>query len=151
MEKGGTTKQGYDYVPQEAIDELSYTMGKVSKSVSGSNVLSGAYVKSGSKAKTKSKGANDLTKRLLAMTDDEDKTKVILEKDVKEMQKYVSDKLIIAFYLGLPKAYDFKGDYSYGGGIINYDLNKCLLYTAKFNIWMRIIYSSQKTILLEML
>jgi len=124
MEKGGTTKQGYDYVPQEAIDELSYTMGKVSKSVSGSNVLSGAYVKSGAKAKTKSKGANDLTKRLLAMTDDEDKTKVILEKDVKEMQKYVSDKLIIAFYLGLPKAYDFKGDYSYGGGIINYDLNR---------------------------
>ena len=124
MEKGGTTKQGYDYVPQEAIDELSYTMGKVSKSVSGSNVLSGAYVKSGSKAKTKSKGANDLTKRLLAMTDDEDKTKVILEKDVKEMQKYVSDKLIIAFYLGLPKAYDFKGDYSYGGGVINYDLNR---------------------------
>ena len=57
------------------------------------------------------------------MTDDEDKTKIILEKDVKEMQKYVSDKLITAFYLGLPKAYDFKGDYSYGGGIINYRLD----------------------------
>ena len=123
MEKGGQTKQKYDYIPQEAIDELSYTMGKVSKSVSGSDVLSGAYVKSKGKGKAKSKGANDLTKRLLAMTDDEDKTKIILEKDVKEMQKYVSDKLITAFYLGLPKAYDFKGDYSYGGGIITYRLD----------------------------
>jgi len=121
--KGGTTKQGYIYIPQEAIDELSYTMDKASKSVSGSDVLSGAYVKSKGKNQSKPKGANDLTKRLLSMTDDKDKTKVILEKDVKEMQKYVSDKLITAFYLGLPNAYDFKGDYSYEGGIITYKLD----------------------------
>jgi len=145
--KGGKTKVKYDYIPKEAIDELSYTMDKVSKRVSGSNVLSGAYVKSASKvkAKTKSaskvkaktKGSSDLTAKILAMmTDGEGNKKVILSTDVKEMQKYVSDKLITAFYLGLPKAYDFKGDYSYSGGLVNYeeDYAKKIVVDALKNI-----------------
>ena len=145
--KGGKTKVKYDYIPKEAIDELSYTMDKVSKRVSGSNVLSGAYVKSASKvkAKTKSaskvkaktKGSSDLRAKILAMmTDGEGNKKVILSKDVKEMQKYVSDKLITAFYLGLPKAYDFKGDYSYSGGLVNYeeDYAKKIVVDALKNI-----------------
>ena len=145
--KGGKTKVKYDYIPKEAIDELSYTMDKVSKRVSGSNVLSGAYVKSASKvkAKTKSaskvkaktKGSSDLTAKILAMmTDGEGNKKVILSKDVKEMQKYVSDKLITAFYLGLPKAYDFKGDYSYSGGLEYYeeDYAKKIVVDALKNI-----------------
>ena len=114
--KGGKTKVKYDYIPQKAIDELSYTIDKVTKGISGDKLLSGVYVKSDAKSKTKS-GSN-LTAKILAMTDDEDKKEVILEKDVKEFQKYISDKLITAFYLGLPLAYDFKGDYSYGGGVI---------------------------------
>ena len=116
FEKGGKTKVKYDYIPQKAIDELSYTINKVTKGISGDKLLSGVYVKSDVKSKTKS-GSN-LTAKILGMTDDEDKKEVILEKDVKEFQKYISDKLITAFYLGLPEAYDFKGDYSYGGGII---------------------------------
>jgi len=116
FEKGGKTKVKYDYIPQKAIDELSYTIDKVTKGISGDKLLSGVYVKSDVKSKTKS-GSN-LTAKILGMTDDEDKKEVILEKDVKEFQKYISDKLITAFYLGLPEAYDFKGDYSYGGGII---------------------------------
>ena len=112
-------KNKYEYIPKEAIDDLSYTMGKVSKKVNATNVLSGVYVKSASKVKAKTKGSSDLTAKILAMTDEEDKNKIILSKDVKEMQKYVSDTLITAFYLGMPKAYDFKGDYEYSGGIIN--------------------------------
>jgi hypothetical protein len=119
--KGGKTKVKYDYIPKEAIDDLSYTMGKVSKKVNATNVLSGVYVKSASKVKAKTKGSSDLTTKILAMTDGEDKNKIILAKDVKKMQKYVSDKLITAFYLGLPKAYDFKGDYSYSGGLMDYE------------------------------
>ena len=135
--KGGKTKVKYDYIPKEAIDELSYTMDKVSKRVSGSNVLSGAYVKSASKVKAKTKGSSDLTAKILAMmTDGEGNKKVILSTDVKEMQKYVSDKLITAFYLGLPKAYDFKGDYSYSGGLVNYeeDYAKKIVVDALKNI-----------------
>jgi hypothetical protein len=114
--KGGKTKVKYDYVPQNAIDELSYTIDKVTKGISGDKLLSGVYIKSDDSPKTKS-GSN-LTAKILGMTEDEDKKEVILEKDVKEFQKYISDKLITAFYLGLPEAYDFKGDSSYGGGVI---------------------------------
>ena len=147
FDKGGETKVKYDYIPQEAIDDLSYTMDKVSKRVSGSNILSGAYVKSASKvkAKTKSaskvkakiKGSSDLRAKILAMmTDGEGNKKVILATDVKEMQKYISDKLITAFYLGLPKAYDFKGEDSYSGGLVNYeeDYAKKIVVDALKNI-----------------
>ena len=48
--KGGKTKVKYDYIPQKAIDELSYTIDKVTKGISGDKLLSGVYVKSDAKS-----------------------------------------------------------------------------------------------------
>ena len=130
-------KNKYEYIPKEAIDDLSYTMGKVSKKVNATNVLSGVYVKSASKVKAKTKGSSDLRAKILAMMPyGWSNKKVILSKDVKEMQKYVSDTLITAFYLGMPKAYDFKGDYEYSGGLVNYeeDYAKKIVVDALKNI-----------------
>lgn len=114
--KGGKIKD-YEYIHADNITELSAIVKGQSKTIKGSDILSGAYIRDKSKAVPQ---VEKIKRKILSCWKDSGRfneiKKFVKEIDINYFLNYIPEQIIIAFYCGVSEAYQFSGDV-YGDGL----------------------------------